>query len=84
MNKVIFEGEVLDDSWLSHSSDPTHVVFDAKYSLPPIPIFEVTVTSDLKKKKQLVGYNDFGLIHLALPGNYKVKRGQKKVITLQK
>ena len=81
--KVIFNGEVQFDSWVSKNSDPHGVIFDVKYSLSPVPIVQKDYNPDTKEiEEKLLGYNDFGLVHLDLPGDYKVKAGQKITITI--
>lgn len=82
--KVVFKGEVQCDSWTSKNTDPPSVVFDVKYPLSPVPIIEQYYNPNTEKiEEYTTGYNDFGLIHLALPGNYRVKAGQKITITIE-
>ena len=78
--KKIFEGTVQFDSWVSKHSDPPQVVFDVKYSLSPIPIIQKDYNPIVGKiEEKIIGHNDFGLMHLNIPGNFKLRSGQKLI-----
>lgn len=82
--KKIFEGTVQFDSWVAKHSDPPQVVFDVQYPLPSIPIIQADYNPLVGKiEEKLIGYNDFGLMHLTIPGNFKVKSGQKIIISIE-